>query len=34
MGSYGDAMSSLKYDSNKTALWELRQRIIENDIKT
>lgn len=31
--SYGEAMQSLKYDGNKTALWELRQRIIENDIK-
>jgi len=31
--SYDEAMLCLKYDSNKIALWELRQRIIENDIK-
>lgn len=31
--SYEKAMLTLKYDSNKTALWELRQRIMEKDIE-
>lgn len=31
--NYEEAILHLKYDNNKTALWELRQRIIENDIK-
>lgn len=29
---YDDVMELLKYDSNKTALWELRERIKENDL--
>ncbi len=31
--NYDEAVKHLKYDNNKTALWELRQRIIEKDIK-
>lgn len=28
---YDEAMQKLRYDSNKTALWELNQRISKND---
>lgn len=31
--NYDEAVLHLKYDGNKTALWELRQRIIEKNIK-
>ena len=31
--SYSDARSKLKYDSNKTALWELNERLIRNNLK-
>ena len=27
---YNEAMEKLRYDSNKTALWELNQRLIKN----
>jgi dihydroneopterin triphosphate diphosphatase len=30
--TYDKAIQYLKYDSNKTALWELRQRILEENI--
>jgi len=30
--SYEEAMNCLRYDSNKTALWELRERIRDGDI--
>lgn len=30
--SYSEAYKILKYDSNKTALWELRERIINDDL--
>jgi dATP pyrophosphohydrolase len=30
--SYEEAMNRLSYDSNKTALWELRERIRDGDI--
>ena len=31
--TYEEAISLLKYDSNKTALWELNERIKNNDLK-
>ena len=31
--NYDEALFHLKYDNNKTALWELRKRINEKDIK-
>lgn len=31
--NYDEAILHLKYEGNKTALWELRERVIENDIK-
>ena len=27
---YNEAMEKLRYDSNKTALWELNERLIKN----
>jgi dihydroneopterin triphosphate diphosphatase len=30
--SYEEALSLLRYDSNKTALWELQQRIVNDDL--
>ena len=30
---YEDAQKELKYDSNKTALWELNERLLKNDLK-
>ena len=30
--NYDEAIKNLKYDNNKTALWELRERIFEKDI--
>lgn len=31
--NYDDAVSLLRYDGNKTALWELNERIKENDLE-
>ena len=31
--TYAEALSCLRYDSNKTALWELNERIKNNDLR-
>ena len=31
--SYNESINLLKYDSNKTALWELNERLLKKDLK-
>lgn len=31
--SFDEAYEKLKFDSNKTALWELNQRLLKSDLK-